>query len=133
MFFQREKKKSVNKYSKFFVCISLVLVIVFVYTVRLLQLQVVDYDYYLKESKMSSASTITVDATRGEILDRYGRTIAYNREGYNVVINYSTASNSNINKSILKAITILKKNKDEWRDKLPINSKQPYKFTEKID
>ena len=133
MFFQREKKKSVNKYSKFFVCISLVLVIVFVYTVRLLQLQVVDYDYYLKESKMSSASTITVDATRGEILDRYGRTIAYNREGYNVVINYSTASNSNINKSILKAITILKKNKDEWRDKLPINSKQPYKFTEKTD
>lgn len=130
MFFQKEKRKSVNKYSKFIVCITLVLVIVFVYTVRLLQLQVVDYDYYLKESKMSSASTITVDATRGEILDRYGRTIAYNREGYNVVIDYSTSSNSNINMSILKAVKILKKNKDEWRDKLPISNKQPYKFTD---
>ncbi|MGN0173134.1 MAG: hypothetical protein ACI39F_01735, partial [Acutalibacteraceae bacterium] len=133
MFFQKEKRKSVNKYSKFFVCITLVIVLVFVYTVRLLQLQVLDYDYYLKESKMSSAATITVDATRGEILDRYGRTIAYNREGYNVVIEYSTASNSNVNKSILKAIEILQKNKDEWRDKLPISENTPYKFTDKTN
>ena len=131
MFFQKEKRKKKNKYAKFIVCISLVIVIVFVYTVRLLQLQVIDYDYYLKESKMSSAAAISVDATRGEILDRYGRTIAYNREGYNVVIEYSTNANSNINRSIIKTVEILKENEDEWRDKLPISEKAPYKFTEK--
>lgn len=133
MFFQKEKRKKNNKYTKFIVCISMVLVIVFVYTVRLLQLQVIDYDYYMQESQMSSAAAITVDATRGEILDRYGRTIAYNREGYNVVIEYSTSANSNINRSIVKTIEILNKNGDEWRDKLPISQKTPYKFTEDTD
>lgn len=133
MFFQKEKKKKNSKYTKFVVCIALVFVIVFVYTVRLLQLQVIDYDYYMQESQMSSAAAIKVDATRGEILDRYGRTIAYNREGYNVVIKYSTSANSTINRAIIKTIEILKENDDEWRDKLPISEKTPYKFTEKND
>ena len=133
MFFQKEKRKKKNKYTKFIVCISLVLVIVFVYTVRLLQLQVIDYDYYLKESKMSSAAAITIDASRGEILDRYGRTIAYNREGYNVIIQFSANSNSNINRAIVKTVEVLNQNGDEWRDKLPISQKYPYKFTEDVD
>lgn len=130
MYFKKEKRKKVNKYTHAIVCIFLVIAIVFVYSVRLFKLQVLDYDKYLKESQMSSAAVVTVDATRGEILDRYGRTIAYNREGYNVVIDYSTSSNSQINKTIIKVIDVLKQNGDEWRDKLPVSQKAPYDFTE---
>ena len=133
MFFQKQKHKKVNKYTKFIVCLSIVIAIIAVYSIRLIQLQVVDYDYYLKESKMASAAAITVDATRGEILDRYGRTIAYNREGYNIILDYNTSSNSRINKTLEKVISVVKSNKDEWRDKLPISEKAPYKFTEKSD
>lgn len=133
MFFEKEKRKKKSKFGKFIVCVALVLAIVFIYGARLVQLQIFDYDYYLKESQISSAAAITVDASRGEILDRYGRTIAYNREGYNVVIEYSTSSNGTINKSITKAIEVLEKNGDEWRDKLPISQNTPYKFTEKTD
>ncbi len=129
MYFEKEKKKKKSKYFKFIVCITLVLAILFIYAIRLLQLQVFDYNYYAKDSQMSSAASIKVDATRGEILDRYGRTIAYNREGYNVVIEFSSYNNSSINRSILKTISVLKKNKDEWRDKLPITKTAPYKFT----
>lgn len=133
MYFEKEKRKQSNKYFKFIVCISLVLIIVFAYSIRLLQLQVVEYDYYAKESQLSSAASIKVDATRGEILDRYGRTIAYNREGYNVIIKYSSSNNSSINRTITKTIKVLKNNKDKWRDKLPISNKAPYKFTKKED
>lgn len=133
MFFEKEKNKKKSKYLQFIVCVAMVLVIVFVYTVRLLQLQVIDYDYYQQEKQMSAASAIKVDASRGEILDRYGRTIAYNREGYNVVLEYSTNANSTINRTLLKTIEVLKANKDEWRDKLPISNKMPYKFTEEKD
>ena len=133
MFFQKEKKKKNNKYTKFIVCITLVLILVLVYSGRLLWLQVINYDYYLQQSQMSSAAAIPVDATRGEILDRYGRTIAYNREGYNVIIQYSTSANTNINRSIVKTIDVLEKNGDEWRDKLPISKNAPYKFTESSD
>ena len=133
MFFEKEKKKKKSKYFKFIVCITMVLVIVFVYTVRLLQLQVFDYNYYAKESQISSAASIKVDATRGEILDRYGRTIAYNREGYNVVVEFSSYNNSSINRSILKTVNVLEENKDEWRDKLPITKTAPYKFSDDKD
>ncbi|MBQ7128841.1 MAG: hypothetical protein IJO19_02510, partial [Clostridia bacterium] len=122
-----------NKYTKFIACTAIVIAIVLAYSIRLFQLQVVNYDYYLKESKMSSAASITVDATRGEILDRYGRTIAYNREGYNIILDYTSSSNSRINKTLEKVIKIIKSNKDKWRDKLPISEKAPYKFTEKSD
>ncbi len=133
MFFQKQKQKKVNKYTKFIACTAIVIAIVLAYSIRLFQLQVVNYDYYLKESKMSSAASITVDATRGEILDRYGRTIAYNREGYNIILDYTSSSNSRINKTLEKVIKIIKSNKDKWRDKLPISEKAPYKFTEKSD
>lgn len=131
MFFQKEKRKKVNKYTKFIVCTALVVSIIFAYGIRLVQLQIIDYDYYLKESKMSSAASITVDATRGEILDRYGRTIAYNREGYNVILDYTSSSNSRINKTLEKVIKIIKSNGDKLRDNLPISKNAPYKFTEK--
>jgi len=133
MFFEKEKRQKNNKYLKFIICISLVFVIIFVYAIRLLQLQVFDYNYYAKESQLSSAASIKVDATRGEILDRYGRTIAYNREGYNVVLEFSSYNNSSINRSLVKTIKVLTENKDEWRDKLPVSQKLPYKFTEKND
>lgn len=133
MYFEREKSKKVNKYTKFIICISLVLVVTFAFTIRLFHLQVVKYDYYKKDSMISSAADIKVEATRGEILDRYGRTIAYNREGYNVIIEHTTSANSTINRSLEKVINILKKNKDDWRDKLPVTDFAPYNFSESED
>ena len=96
MYFEREKSKKVNKYTKFIICISLVLVVTFAFTIRLFHLQVVKYDYYKKDSMISSAADIKVEATRGEILDRYGRTIAYNREGYNVITEFIVNGNGSL-------------------------------------
>ena len=51
-------------------CILMLLVIVFV--VALYKLQIVDGKAYYEENRNSVASSQTVEAARGSILDRYG-------------------------------------------------------------
>lgn len=133
MYFEKPKEKKTNKYVRTIISLILVAAIVFVYTVRLIQLQVVGYGYYHRKSNIQSAQSVTVKAARGQILDRYGRPIALNRESYNIVFDASSISMSQINQTIIKICNLLKENGDEWRDKLPINDKAPYSFTKSED
>lgn len=129
MYFEKQKEKKQNKYFRPIVCIVLIFAILLGYTARLLQIQVFGYDYYHRKSDIQNAQSVTIKAARGEILDRYGRPIAVNREGYNIVFDASFISMSNINSTIFSLCQLLNENKDEWRDKLPISDKSPYKFT----
>ena len=85
MFFEKEKQKSGGKYTRPIVLCALAAAFVFVYVLRLGGLQIVDYDYYHGQANLQSAQRVTIKAARGEILDRYGRPIAINRDGYNIV------------------------------------------------
>ena len=69
--------------------LSVILVIVMVlYTARIYSIQIANSDKYSSNAKGSTASrTAVLKAPRGEILDCYGRQIAANRDGYNIVFN----------------------------------------------
>lgn len=129
MYFEKPKQKKTNKYFQAVISVVLVLAIVFVYAARLMQLQVFGYGYYHRRSDIKNAQSVAIKAARGEILDRYGRPIAVNREGYNIVFDASYISMSKINSTITKLMKLLTDNGDEWRDKLPISNTLPYKFT----
>ena len=129
MYFEKPKYKKESKYLRSTVSIVLVIAILLVYVIRLFGLQVVGYSYYHRKSNITSAQSVRIKAARGEILDRYGRPIAVNREGYDIVFDASYISMSQINKTIYSLVKLLQQNGDEWRDKLPISEKSPYKFT----
>ncbi len=52
----------------------------------LFNLQVVNGSYYLEQSTRKIANTETVQAGRGQILDRYGRVLVSNRATYQVTL-----------------------------------------------
>ena len=69
--------------------LSILLVIVLlIYTARIYTIQIINSEKYSSNAKGSTASrTAVLKAPRGEILDSFGRQIAANRDGYNIVFN----------------------------------------------
>lgn len=85
-----------------------------------------------KNDGAASVMTAVLKAPRGEILDCYGRQIAVNRDGYNIVFNKAYVK-ENLNDVILTLIKLLEKHETEWKDELPLTDTSPYEFTEDGD
>ncbi len=85
-----------------------------------------------KTDGATSVLTAVLKAPRGEILDCYGRQIAINRDGYNIVFNKAYVKD-NLNDVILVLIKLLEKKGAEWKDELPMNKKAPYSFVKDGD
>lgn len=93
---------------------------------RTLHLQVLDSERYVAQAAGVTTITAPIQAARGEILDYYGRPIATNREGYNIVFNYANINKSTINDVIKSLISLL--DGHEWADDLPLENKKNYAF-----
>ena len=89
--------------------------------------QIVSSERYIGQADGLSKIIAPIKASRGEILDYYGRPIATNREGYNITFNYASISKTTINDTILSLIKLL--GSHEWKDDLPLEKKVPYTFT----
>lgn len=109
--------------------ILLALVIV-LYTARVYNIQIINADKYSSNTNGSSSSrTAVLKAPRGEILDSFGRQIAANRDGYNVVFNKAYVKD-NINDIILSLVNLLDEKQVEHKDRLPLEYNAPYNFKE---
>lgn len=110
--------------------LSVILVIsLLLYTVRMYSLQITAHND--ENGILAGRKTLTavIKAPRGEILDCYGRKIAVNRDGYNVVFNKAYVK-GDLNNVILSLITLFRENGVEWIDKLPMHNTAPYDFIE---
>lgn len=109
--------------------LSLILVLVLiVYTARIYSVQVVNSSKYSSLAQGSTAARKSVlKAPRGEILDRYGRQIAVNRDGYNIVFNKAYVKD-NLNDIILSLINLLDDKNVAHTDRLPLQYSAPYTF-----
>lgn len=109
--------------------LSILMVIVLViFSARIYSLQVINSDKYSSNAKGSTASrTAILKAPRGEILDKFGRQIAANRDGYNIVFNKAYVK-ENINDIILSLINLLDEKGVEHKDRLPLEYVSPYSF-----
>ena len=109
--------------------VLLVIAILF-YAARIYSLQVVNAEKYTdKNDGAASVRTAVLKAPRGEILDCYGRQIAINRDGYNVVFNKAYVKD-NLNDVILTLVKLFESAGTEWKDELPMESTSPYGFKE---
>ena len=123
-FYQRRKPF----YVRFTAMICVVSVILTAFFVKLTEVQLVNAASYLAQADTSSTRTQTVAATRGEILDRYGRVLVSNRAGYNVVFDAATLPSSGLNGVIARLSELLTRTGDQWTDNLPLTADAPYDF-----
>ena len=109
----------------------LLVVVILLFSARIYFLQVVNANAFKKTLPYGAASshTATIKAPRGEILDCYGRQIAVNRDGYNIVFNKAYVKD-NLNSIILTLINDAVKYQTEWVDILPISTTAPYIYKE---
>lgn len=113
------------------IVLSLLLaLLIAVYTGRIYSIQIVNAFKYSSAANGSTAvRTAVLKAPRGEILDCYGRKIAINRDGYNIVLNKAYVGDD-LNDVILALINLLDTSGVEHEDKLPMSADAPYGFIE---
>ncbi len=109
--------------------LSIILIIaILLFTVRVYSIQVANSKELAKDvDGAASIMTSVIKAPRGEILDCFGRRIAINRDGYNIVFNKAYVG-ENINDVILALVHLMEENQAEYNDMLPMTKTVPYSF-----
>ncbi|MGN0451770.1 MAG: peptidoglycan D,D-transpeptidase FtsI family protein, partial [Acutalibacteraceae bacterium] len=121
------KKK--NQFQLTALSVLLILAIIF-YAARIYSVQIINAEEYTdKNDGAASVRTAVLKAPRGEILDCYGRQIAVNRDGYNVVFNKAYVKD-NLNDVILTLANLFEGANVEYKDELPMEKTAPYGFKE---
>ncbi|MDF2839702.1 MAG: mrdA [Clostridia bacterium] len=107
---------------------AIILLIALLLIFRLADLQIVQGDYYKNRAENIRTRTIRIDAPRGPIVDRYGRTLAGNKMSYSANIMKADLPKTDINEIALTVINIIEKNGDTYKDEIPILI-NPIRFT----
>ncbi|WP_130869872.1 penicillin-binding transpeptidase domain-containing protein [Intestinimonas massiliensis (ex Afouda et al. 2020)] len=101
-----------------------------VFAGALYQLQVLHWEDYRAASTVKIANTETVEAARGEIVDRYGRSLVGNRATYEITLNTSVmGEEAERNAILLELIHICQDTGITWTDTLPISEDAPFTYT----
>ena len=109
--------------------LSVVLIIaILLFSVRAYSIQIANAEKYTdKNDGAASLLTSVLKAPRGEILDCYGRRIAINRDGYNIVFNKAYIGD-NLNDVILTLVKLMEEHGAEYNDLLPMAKTAPYDY-----
>ncbi len=117
-----------------FMCMVVILAL---FAVRLFQVQIVDGAEYAALADADIQTTISIAASRGEILDRNQMPLVSNRTSYAVVLDYNYFPNGSSeeglkqkNDTLLLLIDTLRQEEESWNDTLPISDSKPYSFLE---
>jgi penicillin-binding protein 2 len=89
--------------------LGLVVLVIFMgYLYRLMQMQIVQGADYLAQAEAGTARLQVIKASRGEIVDRYGRPMGVNRSGYNIVLDGAyLPKQTEANRVILRLMQLL--------------------------
>jgi penicillin-binding protein 2 len=115
-------------YIRVSIIISLMTIFVLAIVSRLFTLQIVEGESYQMSSLRRIVKTIPAKAQRGDILDRYGRTIVTSQTNYNLEISRYKKSLDGLNETIYNLLLLLEKEGYTYIYKLPI-SQAPYGYT----
>ena len=96
----------------------------------LYDLQVVNGSYYLEQSTKKIVNTETVQAARGEVLDRYGRVLISNRVTYQVTLDTKLMGDiQGRNNTVLALLELCEERNVDWADNLPVTMTAPFQYT----
>lgn len=92
--------------------------------------QIVKGASYLEQSVRTITRQETVEASRGVITDRSGRTLVSNRSSYNLTFDSSLLKDGDDeNQAILRLIQLCQKYEVPWADNLLVTQSEPFSFT----
>ena len=110
-----------------------ILLIVCLYGVRLMAIQVVDGSSYAQLAKSRNSLTQTIQAARGEMVDRYGRPLVVNESCFDIVFDKTAMIKGEENQIILKMFQLFEDSGEKWIDNLPVSYEEPFVFEEGAD
>ena len=99
-----------------------------VFIIRLMTMQIVEGESYRSYLTEGYSVTKTIEASRGDIVDRYGRSFATNRVSYDITFDKNNIVKDSENSVILELIAILEENGEEWIDNLPLSETAPFEY-----
>ena len=111
-----QKDNNINL--RYNVLIIIIYVIGFILILQLFNLQIINGDEYRAQSNARLTRETTVNADRGEILDRNGVKLVTTSTGYNLQLYKTTTDNKQLNSNILNIIKVLEENGDSYEDNL---------------
>ncbi len=127
--FKRKNKKSRSNLNlRFNVLTVLTYIIGIVLIIQLFNLQIVHGAEYREESNTRLTRETTLEAARGEILDRTGTALVTNSTRFSVELYKTKIDETELNHSILNMVNLLEKYQVEYVDSFPI-SIDPFQFT----
>lgn len=115
--------------------IGISLVVLGIILLRLVEFQLVNGEEYKSQAQSVTNYKFNIPAARGEIVDRYGRALASNAVGYDLVINQLMLT-GDVNQLVMDLVEILQSCGEEWNDTMPISSPDEsghYTFTDEGD
>lgn len=108
-----------------------------IFSVRLFQIQIVQGEDYAKLADESYKTSVSIAASRGEIVDCNQVPLVSNRTSYAVTLDYnyfphgkSPEKLKEQNDCLLELVALLQTAGEEWNDSLPITDAAPYAFEE---
>ncbi len=113
-----EDEKKISR--RIFIVVAIAISVIVIYAIVLLKLQVGQGEYFRTQAVKQTATTISVTAARGEIVDRYGRAIVRNRLGYAIVFNRAEMDVDSENEIIWRLCTLLTEKEEKWNDNTPL-------------
>ena len=109
--------------------VILILLLLTVYLVELYKLQIIEGEANYNRSNELTNTERVVTAARGNIYDRYGRTLVSNEETYNLKIDTDKLfANDDPNSVILELVHMVQGYGDEYTDDLPISMTPPFEY-----
>lgn len=98
--------------------------------VVLYRTQIVRGDYYAAQAMYKITNVETVEAARGEIVDRNGRVLVSNSITYQVTLDSSRMGSAEDRNRILSdLVSICIEQGVEWNDTLPVSNEPPFAYT----
>lgn len=115
--------------------IAFVYIIGIILLIQLFRLQIVKGKEYRETSNSRLTRESTIEAARGNILDRKDRTLAATKTGYSLELYKTKLDDETLNNTILKIINLLIQNEDKYINNFPINENKEFTFSteEKIN
>lgn len=131
----RESNSGGVNFRRALALLLIMIVVLGIFSVRLFQIQIVQGDEYAKLADESYKTSISIAASRGEIVDCNQIPLVSNRTSYAVTLDYnyfphgnSTEKLKEQNDCLLRLVRLLQANEAEWTDTLPITHTRPYAF-----
>ncbi len=114
------------------ILIGIVVTLMALFSLRLVYLQIIQGDELRAQAERTTAYKFSVTAARGEIVDRYGHSLATNETGYSVVLNQLMMGQADLNDTLVQLVKIMQASGESWNDTMLISmpdEKGNYRFT----